>query len=347
MTERRNQARGTNEWADTYGSLGRAAPMQLTQLPLHILDPWADATGRTQPFRPYTPKRLTELANNIRDNGIIEPICVRPMPNGRFQIIGGHNRVTASRMAGLTVVPALVRQLDDQQAWKLMIFSNLKHRPFLLPSEKARAYAELMKDLRHQGQRTDLTSDNHCPKLPAEEIAVNLTSDNDCPKLESGWSHQVLAEQHGVSATSIKQHLRLLELQPELLDMVDNGAREKEDQESGILPMTFVAGYELSFLSKAEQCAALTVIRSLGKVPTPAQAKALHKQSKAHKLEELAIHDILQPAKAAKTPRVTTVKLPAERIASFFPQNTPPEQMEAEIYEALLAYRKHNAPAPA
>lgn len=346
MTERRNQARGANEWADTYGGLGLAAPVQLTQLPLHILDPWVDAAGRTQPFKPYSPKRLAELADNIRDNGIIEPICVRPMPNGRFQIIGGHNRVNASRMAGLTVVPALVRQLDDRQAWKLMIFSNLKHRPFLLPSEKAHAYAELMKDLRHQGQRTDLTSDNHCPKLPGEETAANLTSDNDCPKLESGWSHQVLAEQHGVSATSIKQHLRLLELQSELLDMVDNGAREKEDQESGILPMTFVAGYELSFLSMTEQSAALAIIHKTGKVPTPAQAKMMHKQSKERSLDESAIHDILQPVKAAK-PLKATVKLPAERIASFFPQNTPPEQMEAEIYEALAFYRKHNTPASA
>ena len=329
LTERRNQARGTNEWADTYGSLGRAAPMQLTQLPLHILDPWADATGRTQPFRPYTPKRLTELANNIRDNGIIEPICVRPMPNGRFQIIGGHNRVTASRMAGLTVVPALVRQLDDRQAWQLMIFSNLKHRAFLLPSEKASAYFELWDDLNHQGKRTD------------------LTSDHDGPKLDRFRTDQEIAEQVGDSATNVKRYIRLKKLHRSLLDMVDNCAMDAADRDPDIPLLTFVAGYEISFLSDASQELLLAAISRTGKTPSLNQAKQLRKLSQQGLLEESAIHDILQPAKAAKTPRVTTVKLPAERIASFFPQNTPPEQMEAEIYEALLAYRKHNAPAPA
>ncbi|MBP3674050.1 MAG: ParB/RepB/Spo0J family partition protein [Oscillospiraceae bacterium] len=326
MTERRNQARGANEWADTYGMIGAAAPMQLTQLPLHILDPWKDASGKAQPFKPYSPKRLAELADNIRENGIIEPICVRPRPNGRFQIIGGHNRVSASAMAGLTVVPALVRQLDDQQARDLMIYSNLKHRPFLLPSEKANAYYELWESLNHQGKRTD------------------ITSDHDGPKLETLRTDQEIAQQVGDSATNVKRYIRLRKLLPQLLDMVDNCAQEENDRDPEIPLLTFVAGYEISFLSEDHQEALLSVIKQTGKVPTPSQAKLLHKLSGQGLLDDAAILSILQPVKA---PKAATVKLPAERIASFFPENTKPEDMEAEIYEALAFYRQHKTPASA
>lgn len=320
MTERRNQARGSSEWADTYGSIGMAAPMQLTQLPLHILDPWMDASGKTQPFKPYSPKRLAELADNIRDNGIIEPICVRPMPNGRFQIIGGHNRVSASAMAGLSTVPALVRHLDDRQARELMIYSNLKHRPFLLPSEKANAYFELWESLNHQGMRTDLTSDHGGPK------SERLRTD------------QEIAEQVGDSATNVKRYIRLRKLLPQLLDMVDNCAIEEDDRDPSIPLLTFVAGYEISFLSDTLQESLFSAINRTSKVPTPSQAKQLHKLFSQGLLNDDTVLSVLQPSKA---PKAASIKLPAARIASFFPRNTTPEAMEAEIYEALLAYRRN------
>ena len=325
MTERRNQARGSNEWADTYGSIGMAAPMQLTQLPLHILDPWTDSDGNPQPFKPYSPKRLAELADNIEENGIIEPICVRPRPNGRFQIIAGHNRVEGARMKKLAVVPALVRQMDDRQARNLMIFSNLKHRHFLLPSEKAKAYYELWTDMNHQGKRSD------------------LTSDHDGPKSDALRTDQMISGQVGDSATNVKRYIRLGKLHPQLLDMVDNCAREEDDREADIPLMAFVSGYEISFLSVELQELLLSEIRQTVKVPSPSQAKQLHKLFNQNLLDSQTILSVLHPS---KTPKAATIKLPTERIASFFPQNTAVEDMERTILAALELYMKEVRSCP-
>ena len=162
--ERHNLARGDKEWADTYGNLGNIAQAQLTQLPLVVLDDWAGAKGDRQPFRSYTQEKLEELAENIRKNGVIEPIHARPRAGGRFEIIAGHNRCAAARLAGLTTVPALVQPLDDAQAAILLVDSNLQHREKLLPSEKAFAYKLRLESLKRQGHRSDLTSDPLGPK---------------------------------------------------------------------------------------------------------------------------------------------------------------------------------------
>ena len=146
------------EWAQAFGDIGIAPRMQLMQLPLHILDPWQGANGQPQPFKPYTPEKLEELAESIRQNGIIEAISVRTKPDGRMEILAGHNRVAAAKLAGLQTVPAIVQQLDDDAAEILLVDSNLKHRGKLLPSEKARAYKMLLEARKRQGQRTDLTS---------------------------------------------------------------------------------------------------------------------------------------------------------------------------------------------
>lgn len=176
LPERRNQARGANEWADTYGSLGMVAPMQLTQLPLGILDPWQDKGGGSQPFKPYPPDKLQELAENIRKNGVIEAICVRLTGTGRFQIIAGHNRVAAAKLAGLTTIPAVVRQMDDNEAALRMVDSNLQHRETLLPSEKAFAYKIRLDAVNRQGERTDLTSRPLVGKLYRADSADILGS---------------------------------------------------------------------------------------------------------------------------------------------------------------------------
>ena len=146
------------EWAQAFGDIGIAPRMQLMQLPLHILDPWQGANGQPQPFKPYTPEKLTELAESIRQNGVIEAISVRTKPDGRMEILAGHNRVAAAKLAGLQTVPAIVQKLDDDAAEILLVDSNLKHREKLLPSEKARAYKMLLEARKRQGQRTDLTS---------------------------------------------------------------------------------------------------------------------------------------------------------------------------------------------
>lgn len=330
--------RGANEWADAYGSLGTAPTSQQTTLPLSILDSWKDNTGKPQPFKPYSRRRLEKLADSIRENGVIEPITVRPTPDGRFQIIAGHNRVAASKLAGLSTVPALIKTVTDKAARRQMIDSNMHHRPQILPSERAKSYSEMMEDIQHQGQRFDLTSDNDCPKLSDAE--TELTSDNDCPKLSKGLrSDQVIADMYGVSATSVKQYIHLLKLHPAMLDMIDNDAQSKEDRDNTILCMSFVAGYELSFLEEQIQDIVLSAVCTTGKAPTPAQAKQLRKTAAECELDENAVLEILQPA---KKPKASTIKLPANRIGSFFPPNTSPDIMEAEIYEALLMYRRQN-----
>lgn len=127
----------SDEWNAAYGTLGQMQQSQLMQLPLEVLDPWESTNGERQPFKMYPPEALNDLAQSIRERGIIEPICCRPKPNGRMEIIAGHNRVAAAKLAELRAVPAIVRQLDDASAAILLVDSNLKHRETLLPSEKA------------------------------------------------------------------------------------------------------------------------------------------------------------------------------------------------------------------
>ena len=206
-----------DEWRDMFATSAPVAGAQLVNIPLDVLDPWTDENGNPQPFRAYTPAQMTDLAENIRQNGVITAIRVRPR-NGRYQIIAGHNRVEAAKMAGLSVIPAIVEDLDDNQAVIILVDSNLKQRERILPSEKAFAYKEKMKALNRQGQRTDLTSRHDVAKLDgADEIG-------GCE-----------------SRRQIQRYIRLTELVPPLLERVDTG-------KLGMTPAV-----ELSYLPKESQ----------------------------------------------------------------------------------------------
>lgn len=294
------------EWAQAFGDIGIAPRMQLMQLPLHILDPWQGADGQPQPFKPYTPEKLTELAESIRQNGIIEAISVRTKPDGRMEILAGHNRVAAAKLAGLQTVPAIVQQLDDDAAEILLVDSNLKHREKLLPSEKARAYKMLLEARKRQGQRTDLTSVQIEQKLNSrEEVAAKA----------------------GESASAIQRYIRLTYLIDPLLDMVDTGKPG------------FAAGVDLSFLSRREQEDLLRVMQEEEKVPNGAQAKALRKASAAGMLTgPEAIRTILCPESSAK-PRI--LKISTDRLLDFFPADTTEAAMEETILAALREYKGH------
>ena len=309
MTERHNMARGANEWESAYGNMGISPKAQLMQLPLHILDHWKGQDGQSQPFKPYTPEKLEELAASIRENGIIEAISVRPKSDGRMEILAGHNRVAAAKLAGLQTIPAIVQQLDDAAAEVVLVDSNLKHREKLLPSEKARAYKLLLDARKRQGQRTDLTSRQFVEKLYAADQ---------------------LGKEEKESGRQIQRYIRLTYLIDPILDMVDTGKPG------------FAAGVELSFLSQREQENLLIVMQEEEKVPNGAQAKALRKASAAGELPDTdSIRAILVPESSTK-PRI--LKIPTDRLAAFFPPNTPPDKMEAEIYEALKVYQNHLHP---
>ena len=157
----RERIRGENEWAEMFAP---APSVQMVQVPLAQLVPWEQADGSPQPFKPYTPEKLGELADSIRQHGVLEAIRVRPR-NGKFQILAGHNRSQAARMAGLTTIPAIVEDVDDDQAALILVDSNLQHREKLLPSEKAWAYRTRLEAMKRQGARTDLTSGQVGPKL--------------------------------------------------------------------------------------------------------------------------------------------------------------------------------------
>lgn len=304
--ERHNPARGVGEWAATYGGVGMAAPAQLTRLPLEVLDDWAGVVGERQPFKPYTQDKLEELAENIQKNGVIEPIHARPKPGGRFEIIAGHNRCAAAKLAGLTTIPALVQQLDDAEAAILLVDSNLQHREKLLPSEKAFAYKLRLESLKRQGQRTDLTSGPMGQKLSRDE----------------------LAEESGDSSRQIQRYIRLTCLIPPLLDLVDNDK------------FGFRAAVEVSYLNVATQnCLQNVMEEASAKAPNLSQAQKLRQLFQAETLDEDTVRNVLVTKKAAKPPQL---KLPASRIGSFFPPETTPEQMEAAIVEALRAYSQES-----
>ena len=301
------------EWAAAYGDLGREPQTRLMQLPLTILDPWQSADGERQPFKAYTDVKLQELAESIKKHGVIEAICVRPKADGRMEIIAGHNRVAAARLAGLTTVPAIVQQLDDAQAAIMLVDSNLQHRETLLPSEKAFAYKLRLESMKRQGERTDLTS---------AQIE---------PKLNSNRSNEQLAAEAGESRAQIQRYIRLTHLVPALLDMVDNGKPG------------FAAAVDLSFLGRDEQTALLEVMeREHIKAPNGAQAKALRKAS-ADSTTGLTAEDILQvlrPVPSQASPKSKTISVSRDELTGYMPATITTDAEALAYIKQALAYWK-------
>ena len=298
------------EWAAAYGDLGREPQTRLMQLPLTILDPWQSADGERQPFKAYTDAKLQELAESIKQHGVIEAICVRPKADGRMEIIAGHNRVAAARLAGLTTVPAIVQQLDDAQAAIMLVDSNLQHRETLLPSEKAFAYKLRLESMKRQGQRTDLTSRQIVAKLFSAETVG--TESGDCGR-------------------QVQRYIRLTYLVPALLDMVDNGKPG------------FAAAVELSFLGQDEQTALLEVMEQEHiKAPNGAQTKALRKAS-ADSAAGLTAEDILQvlrPVPSQVSPKSKTISVSRDELAGYMPATVTTDAEALAYIKQALAYWK-------
>lgn len=298
------------EWAAAYGDLGREPQTRLMQLPLTILDPWQSADGERQPFKAYTDAKLQELTESIKKHGVIEAICVRPKADGRMEIIAGHNRVAAARLAGLATVPAIVQQLDDAQAAIMLVDSNLQHRETLLPSEKAFAYKLRLESMKRQGQRTDLTSGQIVRKL---ECTDQIGKDES----ESG--------------RQIRRYIRLTYLIPALLDMVDNGKPG------------FAAAVDLSFLGRDEQTALLEVMeREHIKAPNGAQAKALRKAS-ADRAADLTAEDILQvlrPVPSRTPPKSKTLSVSRDELTEYMPATITTDAEALAYIKQALAYWK-------
>ena len=267
------------------------------------------------PFKVRMDQSMVELADSVKQYGVLVPSLVRPMPDGSYQMVSGHRRKRAAELAGLPTVPCIIRELTDDEAIIVMVDSNLQ-REQILPSEKAFAYKMKLEAMKRQGMRTDLTSAPVGPKLR---------------------SNKELSEQSPDSVTQIKRYIRLTNLIPELLDMVDNSVLK----EAGKLQMALRPAVELSYLSEAEQTALLEVMEGEIRTPSHAQAIKMRQMSEAKTGgERLAKDALVSIMKEEKPNQKEQFKIPKEKISRFFAPGTPTQKIEDTIVKALELYRK-------
>ncbi len=254
------------------------------------------------PYKVLDDDSMNELTESVQDSGILEPLTVRPLEDSdNYEIISGHRRYHAAQKAGLTQVPAFIRAVSRDEAAIMLVDSNL-HREKILPSEKAFAYKLKFEALEHQGKRTLLTSDQVGPKL-----TVDMISDTD-------------------SATQVKRYIRLTNLIPELLDMMDENK------------IAFSVGVELSFLDDERQYDVLNACEENDNTPSYAQAVRMHKAYTAGELTRDDIDAIMCEEKANQR---ETVKIPADRIRAVLPKGYNAKQQEDYIVKALEYYHRY------
>ena len=267
------------------------------------------------PFKVRMDESMMELADSVKQHGVLVPSLVRPMPDGGYQMVSGHRRKRAAELAGLPTVPCIVRELTDDEAIIIMVDSNLQ-REQVLPSEKAFAYKMKLDAMKRQAGR------------PSKNNSAPLG-----PNLLGTRSNEELASQSPDSKTQIQRYIRLTYLTPELLDMVDNSVLKEKDK----LQMALRPAVELSYLSKDEQNALLEIMESEDCTPSHAQAIKIRDFSEKGKLNPAVIQSILQEEKPNQ---VEQFKIPRNRIDKFFPAGTPAQKIEDTIVKALEMYRK-------
>ena len=267
------------------------------------------------PFKVRMDESMTEMVSSVKERGVLSPVLVRPMPDGGYQMVSGHRRKMAAELAELPTVPCIVRELTDDEAVIIMVDSNLQ-REQVLPSEKAFAYKMKLDAMkRQQGTRTDLTSATVLQKFGGKT------------------SRELLAEQSGESHEQIRKYIRLTNLVPELLDMVDNSVLKEKDK----LQMALRPAVELSYLTEAEQKDLLETMTVEDCTPSHAQAIKMRDFSEKGKLNADVILSIMQEEKPNQ---VEQFKIPRNRIDKFFPAGTPAQKIEDTIVKALEMYRR-------
>lgn len=267
-------------------------------VPISLIDDFAE-----HPFQVRDDEDMERLVQSIDNNGVLNPVILRK--NGeRYELIAGHRRKHACLRLGISGIPAIVRELSRDEAVVEMVDSNLQ-REHILPSEKAFAYKMKMDAMKRQGERTDLTSR---------------------PMGEKLLSVEAVAESAEESARQIHRYIRLTELIPELLTMVDE---EK---------IAFRPAVELSYLTRDEQTDLLETIESEEATPSLAQAIRMKNLSKVGKLDMDTIFAIMTEQKPNQKEKI---KIPMERLEQFFPRGMPQKQIEDTIVKALTLYQKH------
>ena len=275
------------------------------------LDPAEISDFPNHPFHVRTDEEMERLVESVKERGVLSPVLVRPMPDGGYQMVSGHRRKRAVELAEQPTLSCIVRELTDDEAVIIMVDSNLQ-REQVLPSEKAFAYRMKLDAMKRQGQRTDLT---------LSPVATKLDS------------AAVLGKQSGESRDQVFRFIRLTNLIPELLDMVDNSVLKEKDK----LQMALRPAVELSYLTKDEQRALLETMTIDDCTPSHAQAIKLRDFSEKGKLNADVILSIMQEEKPNQ---VEQFKMPKSRIAKYFPAGTPAQKIEDTIVKALEMYRK-------
>ena len=258
------------------------------------------------PFKVKQDDAMAEMVESVRKYGVLVPVLVRPKEDGSYEMVSGHRRKFAAALAELTEIPCIVRNLTDDEATIIMVDSNLQ-RETILPSEKAFAYKMKLDAMKRQGQRSDLTS------APLE------------PKLKGSRSNEELAANSPDSRSQIQRFIRLTELIPPVLQMVDDGK------------IAFRPAVELSYLSKEQQEALYSTMECEDCTPSLAQAIKMKEFSKDGKLTDEVILSIMQEEKPNQKEQF---KMPKERISKYFAPGTPAQKIEDTIVKALELYRK-------
>ena len=271
-------------------------PMQLSEL-----KPFSE-----QPFKVIDNEDMEELVDSIKVNGVLSPIVVRPHPEGGYEILSGHRRARACEKAGITEVPVVVKDLDDDTAVILLVDSNLQ-REHILPSEKAFAYQMRLEAMKRKAGRPS--------KENVSQIATNFVS---------GRSDEILGEQVGESKDQIRRYIRLTELIDPLLAMVDSK------------DMALNAGVELSNLKTKEQVAILEAIKSEETCPSIEQAKKMHRFFDEGRLNPDVILSIMQEQKEEKI----KITLGDDKLKKYFPKGYSKQQMEDTIIKLLEKWHR-------
>ena len=258
------------------------------------------------PFKVKQDDAMAEMVESVRKYGVLVPALVRPKENGGYEMVAGHRRKFAAALAELTEIPCIVRNLSDDEATIIMVDSNLQ-RETILPSEKAFAYKMKLEAMKRQGQRSDLTS------TPLE------------PKLKGSRSNEELAASSPDSRSQIQRYIRLTELIPPVLDMVDSGK------------IAFRPAVELSYLSKEQQQSLYDTMECEDCTPSLAQAIKMKEFSRDGKLTVEVILSIMQEEKPNQREQF---KMPKERISKYFAPGTPAQKIEDTIIKALELYRR-------
>ena len=272
---------------------------KIQEIPLSELHPF-----RNHPFKVKDDEAMMETADSIKQYGVLVPAIARPDPEGGYELVAGHRRRRASELAEKETMPVIIRDLDDDAATIIMVDSNLQ-RESLLPSERAFAYKMKLEAVKHQGARTDLTS-----RQVGEKSQTSI---------------QKVADQAGESQRQVQRYIRLTELIPELMDMVD----EKK--------IALNPAYELSFLKKEEQVDLLDAMDSEQATPSLSQAQRLKKFSQEDHLSIDVMRAIMGEEKKSDLDRVTFT---SDTLRKYFPKSYTPQRMQDTIIKLLEAWQK-------